>query len=66
MVLETEKNTLQTFKSKDRRAFMRSYFYTTNSVIYATETPNGVYLIQIIYIWFSNARYDVFVADLPF
>lgn len=30
------------------------------------ETPNGVNIIQIIYIWFCNAWYNVLVADLPF
>lgn len=30
------------------------------------EIPNGVDLIQIIYIWFCNAWYDVSVADLLF
>lgn len=30
------------------------------------ETPNGVGLIQIIYIWFCNAWYNVSVTDLPF
>lgn len=30
------------------------------------ETPNGVDLIQIIYIWFCDAWYEASVADWPF
>ena len=33
---------------------------------HVAETPSGVALIQIIYIWLCNAWYDVSVADLPF
>lgn len=64
MVLETELVFHKYSNKKDRGAFM-SYFYITNFDIMLLEIPNGVYQIQIIYIWFCNAWYDVSVADLP-